>query len=74
MNKFERDSLKIRIIKLAMLKSTGTPAEMASKFEISQRSVKRLVKEIRDDGYMISFNRLRQTYVVEKSAEFMKKI
>ncbi len=66
MNKFERDSLKIRIIKLAMLKSTGTPAEMASKFEISQRSVKRLVKEIRDDGYMISFNRLRQTYVVEK--------
>lgn len=66
MNKFERDSLKIRIIKLAMLKSTGTPAEMASKFEISQRSVKRLVKEIRNDGYMISFNRLRQTYVVEK--------
>jgi hypothetical protein len=66
MNKFEKDCLKIRIHKLASLKCTGTPSEMALKFEMSVRSVKRIIKEMRDEGNDIYFNHLRQSYVIEK--------
>jgi biotin operon repressor len=68
MNKFERECLKTRIMRLASLKCTGTPLEMADKFEISVRSVKRLVKELRDDGQEIFYNRLQQSYVMKKKS------
>jgi biotin operon repressor len=66
MNKFEKDCLKIRILRLASLKCTGTPSEMALKFEISERSIKRIIKEMRDEGNDIFFNHLQQSYVFEK--------
>jgi biotin operon repressor len=63
MNKFQRETLKVRLIKLANLKSTGTPADLAFRFEISERSVKRIVKEIRDEGIDIRFSQTRGSYV-----------
>ena len=66
MDKFQRDTLKKRLLKLAMLKSTGAPAELAIRFEISERSVKRIVQEIRDDGTDIRYCQLRRSYVTDE--------
>ncbi len=63
MNRFQRETFKIRLLKLAALKSTGSPADLALRFEISERSVKRLVKEIRDEGTEIRYSQFRQSYV-----------
>jgi len=63
MNKFQKETLKVRLLKLATLKSTGAPAELAIRFEISERSIKRLVKEIRDEGTDIWYCQIRRSYV-----------
>ena len=64
MNKFQRETLKVRLVKLATLKSTGTPADLAFRFEISERSIKRLVRELRDDGTDIWFSQICNSYVI----------
>jgi hypothetical protein len=65
MNKFEKACIKSRIERLAGLKCTGTPAALASKFEISDRSVKRIIKEMREEGIEIRFDYNRMSYVIE---------
>lgn len=66
MNKFQKETLKVRLLKLASLKSTGAPCELALRFEISERSVKRIVREIRDDGTDIWYSQSRRSYVTDK--------
>ena len=66
MNRFRRETLKSRILRLAGLKGTGTPAELAVKLDISERSVKRMVKEIRDTGISIRYNITRESYVIDE--------
>jgi len=66
MTRLERWDLKARILKLAELKATGSPAELADRLDISVRSVKRYVSEIRCDGYEIRYCPVRRTYVTEK--------
>ena len=66
MNKFHKETLKKRLLKLAVLKSTGAPAELALRFEISERSVKRIVKEIREEGTDLRYSQLRRSYVTEE--------
>ncbi len=66
MNKFQKETLKVRLLKLATLKSTGAPADLALRFEISERSVKRIVKEIRDEGTDIRYSPTRGSYVTDE--------
>lgn len=66
MNKFQRETLKLRVLKLAALRSTGRPVDLAFRFEISERSVKRIIKEIRDEGTKIRFSKARRSYVTEE--------
>lgn len=66
MNKFQKETLKKRILKLAMLKSTGAPADLAMRFEISERSVKRIVREIREAGTELRYSKTRGSYVTDK--------
>ena len=66
MTRLERRNLKVRILRLADLKSTGSPSELAYRLGISVRSTKRYVSEIRDDGYLIRYCPVRRTYVTEK--------
>ncbi|HBC79636.1 MAG TPA: hypothetical protein DCZ51_13455 [Bacteroidales bacterium] len=66
MTRIYRENLKVRILKLADLKSTGSPDELAFRFGISKRSVKRIVGEIREDGLSIRYCPLRRSYVTEK--------
>ena len=65
MNKSEKACIKGRILKLASLKCTGTPTGLATKFEISERSVKRIIKEMRDEGILIRFDYSRISYVID---------
>jgi biotin operon repressor len=65
MSRINRENLKVRILKLANLKSTGSPDELANRLGISERSVKRIISEIREDGQMIRYSPLRGSYVTE---------
>lgn len=64
MNPVSKRNIKNRILKLAELKSTGSPEELAYRFEISVRTLKRCVHELRSDGHDIHYCRARGTYVV----------
>jgi transposase len=66
MNKFQKETLKLRLLKLAALKSTGAPNELAIRFEVSERSIKRIVREIRDKGTDIRYSKTRRSYVLEQ--------
>jgi hypothetical protein len=66
MTRINRENLKVRIVRLADLKSTGSPVELASKLNISVRSVKRFVSEIRGNGQDIRYCFTRKSYVIEK--------
>jgi biotin operon repressor len=66
MNRFQKETLKVRLLKLAELKCTGAPVDLADRFGISERSVKRIVKEIRDGGVEIRYSQTRMSYVTEK--------
>ena len=63
MKKLERTCIKQRILKLARLKSTGTPAELATKFDISERSVKRIIRELREEGEVLKYDYSSMSYV-----------
>ncbi|MBK7710512.1 MAG: hypothetical protein IPN67_02150 [Bacteroidales bacterium] len=66
MNKFRKETLKVRLLKLAVLKCTGAPADLAMRFDISERHVKRIVKEMRDNGTKIWYSQTRRSYVTEE--------
>ena len=63
MTRFERENLKVRILKLAALKSTGSPSDLAFKLGVSERTIKRFMKELREDGYNIWYCQVRRSYV-----------
>jgi predicted DNA-binding transcriptional regulator YafY len=65
MTRINREYLKVRILRLACLKSTGSPAELAYRFEVSERSIKRMVSEIREEGREIRYCPVRRSYVTE---------
>jgi biotin operon repressor len=66
MNRFEKQTFKSRLLKLAKLKGTGTPSDLADRFEISERTIKRLVKELRDEGINIWYSPSVMSYVTEE--------
>ena len=63
MNSFQKDCIKGRIIQLAKLRATGTPAQLAMKFEISERSVKRIIRELREAGTNIRYDYNCMSYI-----------
>jgi len=65
MNKLQKQSYKDRIVNLARRKGTGTPADLALRLEISERSVKRFVREIREEGTDIRYCQTRMSYVMD---------
>jgi DNA-binding Lrp family transcriptional regulator len=51
---------------MAMLRSTGTPAELAEKLDLSPRTVKRIIKELREEGTNLRFDNYRGSYKLEE--------
>jgi hypothetical protein len=67
MNKFERACIKGRILQLARMRSTGTPEDLASKFEISSRTIKRIIKELREEGEDLRYDYNCMSYIFSKN-------
>jgi transposase len=63
MSKIDRKNLKFRIVRLARLKSTGSPGDLATRFGISKRSVKRIVCEIRSEGLDLRYSQILGSYI-----------
>ncbi len=64
--KFIQYAEKLETIKhLAQHKRAGTPRQLAKKLDISERTVERMIQQLRDNGYPIKYNRFRFTYEVE---------
>lgn len=63
-------TLKLNTIKkLAEQEATGSPMQLALKIHVSERTVQRMVQQLREHGYPIKFNRATKNYEVRKSAE-----
>lgn len=47
-------------------KRAGTPKELAKKFNISERTLLRIIKCLPESGHPVSFNRFRKTYEIKE--------
>jgi predicted DNA-binding transcriptional regulator YafY len=63
MNSFQKACIKERIMQLVRLRSTGTPSQLAMKFEISERSIKRIIRELREAGINIRYDYNSMSYI-----------
>lgn len=50
---------------LAEHKRAGTPQQLAEKLNVSERTIQRMVQQLREAGVPIRYNRFRFTYEVE---------
>ena len=66
MTRDKRQRIKERLLQLIRMQATGTPADLAWLFGISERSVKRLINELRKEGYNIVFLHSANTYILRK--------
>lgn len=65
--KFIEYSQKLEAIKeMSLHYRTGTPCRLASSMNVSERTVQRMVHQLRKQGYPITFNRLRNSYVLKE--------
>lgn len=68
--KFLKYIEKLETIKyLSQHKRTGTVEELAERLNVSPRTVRRMVQQLRDQGFSITYNRLRYTYEVKDFSE-----
>ena len=58
-----------RIDQLIKLKATGTPKQMAEKLNTTERSVYRIIKQLREMGCPIFYDKARKSYCYEKQGE-----
>ena len=54
---------------LAQHKRAGTPQQLAEKLNVSERTIQRMVQQLREEGYPIAYNRFRFTYEVKDCLE-----
>lgn len=65
MTREKREEIKCNLLRLIKLRSAGAPAKLAEKFGISERSIKRLINELKREGYNIEFWRAGGIYILE---------
>jgi len=61
----ERVKIIGSLLRLIRLRAAGPPAELAVKFGVSERSIKRLIRELKSDGYKIEFWRSGNIYILD---------
>jgi len=66
MTRPRKELAKARLLKMAVLQSTGSPAIAARKLDISERSVKRFVSELRREGLEIRFCHSSGSYIINR--------
>ena len=71
--KFIEYMKKLDAIKyMAQYKCTGTPRQLAAKLDLTERTVERMIQQLRDDGINIIYNRNRNTYEITLKESFKK--
>ncbi|MDQ1772571.1 HTH domain-containing protein [Labilibaculum sp. A4] len=53
------------IKKLINTGNTGTPAELAQRLNISERSLFRLIKTLKENKNPITYSRTKQSYIID---------
>ncbi|HUS86690.1 MAG TPA: HTH domain-containing protein [Bacteroidales bacterium] len=66
MKKLELLRLQKRIIVLAKIRNTGSVSVLASKLSVSDRTLKRIIKQVRDSGIPIYFDRRKESYRIDE--------
>ena len=51
-----------RVLRLTQNRSTGTPGELAHRLGVSERTARRLVECLKEEGYNIQYCRRNYTY------------
>lgn len=74
MGLFDHIELLARVNDLIKHKRTGNPKEFAGKLGVSERTLYRIIEELRDRGAIVSYNSERSTYFYENSVEINLKI
>ncbi|MCY1635371.1 HTH domain-containing protein [Marinifilum sp. D737] len=46
--------------------NTGTPQELAKRLNISERSLSRLIKNLKEANFPIIYSRTKQSYITEE--------
>jgi predicted DNA-binding transcriptional regulator YafY len=68
--KFIEYAEKLETIKyLAEHKRCGTPLQLSKKFNVSKRTVERMMQQLRDQGFPVTYNRFRATYEVKNCSK-----
>lgn len=62
MTKSEKALIKDRIYNLILRRCTGSPCELASSANVSERTIKRLIKELRDEGLPVIYDKSSMSY------------
>lgn len=55
-----------RLDHLIKLKATGSPKELAKKLDITERTVYRIIKQLKEMGCPIYFDKARKSYCYEQ--------
>lgn len=66
----ENAALIDRVISLIKRKATGDATTLASKLNMSKRSVQRLLQEMRDEGYPIDYCKQLNSYILTESVTY----
>jgi DNA-binding transcriptional regulator LsrR (DeoR family) len=63
-----------RLHRLIKLKATGTPTQLAERFNVSQRTMRNLIQDLRDrevSVIAIHYCRIQQTYYYEREVDIV---
>jgi hypothetical protein len=69
MNIFDKLFLTERIDHLIRTRATGTPLELASRLNMCERHVYRIIDELRDQGLPIAYDKIQSTYYYTEPVE-----
>ncbi len=62
-----------RIDQLISLKATGTPKELARKFNTNERTIYRIIKQLKEMGCPIYFDKIRGSYCYKQQGKLLFK-
>ncbi|MDQ3046667.1 MAG: HTH domain-containing protein [Bacteroidota bacterium] len=65
--KFNQYNEKLELIKkLIRFQNTGTPSELASTLKISERTLRRLMAELKEQKFPVVYSRSSKTYLLKE--------
>jgi len=65
MSLFDELFMLQRIDQLIRMQATGTPAQLASRLQVSERKLYRLLEQLKDQGFPIAYDKQKDSYYYE---------